>query len=303
MSRPHPRSINPPRPLFYLTTMKITTEPVKRCSLPLHTKGLIVIEAYSLPRNIRATARKYNIQTNQIRDWKHQGIDNDFNNFLESIVPVHEQTDAVRANLMDPSDENEEESLIRQAFRRQIDLKKRKRFSSFHHKQGGGRKRIFSEQTVSNLQSFFLEMREDDIPISVDELVCHAMLIDPVACVGASHSALQHRMYRLLEDWGSSYRRGTHKAQDTRLCFERMAEFHKYIHLMSEMMEIPPEAIYNFDETNVYFSPAVKNTYTIKGMKTIGISDTASSQQCTAMLGGSICFRCIQRCEHKKWEN
>lgn len=270
--------------------MKITTEPVKRVSLIIYDKGKIVLQAYSIDRNVKPTAREFNVQPKQIRKWKKEGFHDDCSSSLVPIVAVHEQTDAVRANSMEYTYlDVEDEPLVRQALRRQIELRKRKRLSSAHRKEGGGRKPSFSEETIQELLEFFIEMREDELPVTVEELICQVKLIDPAACEGVSHTALRHRMYRLLDSkMCSSYRKGTHKAQDTMLLGDRMREFNKYIRLKAKLLGVPSEAIFNFDETNVYFSPSIASTYTIKGLKTVGIKEKKSLQRCTAMLGGSM---------------
>jgi transposase-like protein len=119
--------------------MKITTEPVKRVSLSIYDKGKIVLQAHSIDQNVKPTAREFNVQPKQIRKWKKEGFHDDYSSSLVPIVAVHEQTDAVRANSMEYTYlDVEDEPLVRQALRRQIELRKRKRLSSAHRKEGGG---------------------------------------------------------------------------------------------------------------------------------------------------------------------
>ena len=81
------------------STMKITTVPVKRNTYSIFSKASIIIEAYKIPRNVKPTARKFNVQPKQIRQWKKAGVIEEFEKYKAQTHhrPTVEPA-AVRAN-------------------------------------------------------------------------------------------------------------------------------------------------------------------------------------------------------------
>jgi transposase-like protein len=248
----------------------------------------MVREAYSTEKNIRATARKYSVQPHQLREWKRLRLDEELALALENEQIVQRRaTAAVRANLMEANNnevDDDETSVQRQAAD-QDSRRKRKRSKSACRKTGGGRKCIFQAQTISDLKGFFDEARESDLSINIRVMMAQAKLLDPVECSYITETALQHRVYRLLRKWNVSWRRGTHKAQNTRHSAKVMRDFHTYIRNKIGLLGIGPSAVYNFDETNVHFCPHLTSTYCIRGSRSVGIKENKSSQRCTVMVG------------------
>lgn len=268
--------------------MKVTAKPVKRYSYSLKDKAVIAIEAYSRPRNVKPTARKFNVQTKQIRSWIDKGIVELYNKHLVP-VPVHTWvTDAVRANQTDDFGLDTDNRDVESSIIRQDSLEHQKRYTTAFRLKGGGRKAIMSRGLLQQLRGFVVEMRNDEYPLDMETMICQAQLFDPECKKDCNDDAFRQRMYRVMNGFRLSYRRGTHKAQIKRLYGKAMKDFHCYIKLKCEMLQISNEAVYNFDETNVYFSPHIDYSWTVKGDPTVGIKERKSSQRCTAMLGSSM---------------
>ena len=68
------------------------------------------------------------------------------------------------------------------------------------------------------------------------------------------HHALNQRLYRCLRHWDQSYRRGTHRAQNTRHCIKIINDFQNYVDHKIQRLGIPHEWVFNIDETNVPYS-------------------------------------------------
>lgn len=270
--------------------MKVTIAPVKRVSITLFDKAQIIVEAYSAENTVRGTARKYKIQPKQIRQWKKKGLVEMFQGHRHRVTPLNATTDAVRANMMNDEDLEMDEAAEQTTtlLSRQQLMKKRKRLSKAYRLEGGGRKKKFTPHMERQLRRFFIELRGDDIPVDMDILVCQAKLLDPAEVVNVSDSALKQRVNRLLLDWGGSYRHCTHKAQDAKLSKRVMKNFHSYIKRKCILMDIPRDAVYNFDETNVHFSPNISHSWDVRGAKTVAVAESKSSQRCTAMVGSSM---------------
>lgn len=269
--------------------MKITAKPVKNKTYSLFSKAEIAIEAYASPRNVKPTARKFNLQPKQIRDWVKKGIVEKYRRHFIRINAVHTETAAVRANNMVDFDAIEEElDELQVALDRQEYLKGRKRLACAYRMKGGGRKTMTGLQTKQQLKGFFMDMRKDDLPVDMAMFIAQANVIDPLCMVNVSLDAFRQRMNRLLKDWGGSYRLATHKAQIKKMHPKTMNEFQAYIKLKCQLLDIPKDAVFNFDETNVYFSPHVSYSWSGKGQNTINLREIKSSYRCTAMLGSSM---------------
>jgi hypothetical protein len=57
----------------------------------------------------------------------------------------------------------------------------------------------------------------------------------------------------LLQSWNITYRRCTHKAQNTRHCALVIDNFQRYVNEKIKLLEVSSEAIFNCDQTNCYF--------------------------------------------------
>ena len=271
------------------STMKITTVPVKRNTYSIFSKASIITEAYEIPRNVKPTARKFNVQPKQIRQWKKAGVIEEFEKYKARTNPrPNVEPAAVRANRIVDFILPEDSISVQMAICRRNTLKKRKRLSKAYRLEGGGRKQSLSRPLIRDLKNFLIEMREDEYPVDMELMICQAHILDPELMDTVTHDALRQRLYRCMKKWGFSYRRGTHKAQETKLDDGVMRKFHSYIKEKCKMLGILPNAVYNFDETNVYFSPHIDYSWDVAGAKTVGIKEKKSSQRCTAMLGSSM---------------
>ena len=277
--------------------MKVSTEPVRRVSYSILEKGRMVIEAYSTEKNIKPTARKYNVQSVQIRLWKRNGFDNLYQNYLEEEEALkrqrqeHQQgTAAERAVALVETDEesNDADSIERQQ-RIQEFRKRRKRQSKAHRIGGGGRKCKLRPETIESLKSFFDEYRAKNFTINIRLMLAQVRRLEPtVLQTCSSEYALRHRIYRLLAKWNITWRKGTHQAQNTRHTSKLMRDFHRYVRNKIDLLGVEPHQIYNFDETDVQFTPHLNNTYHVRGSRTVKQKVVKCSNRCTVFLGASM---------------
>jgi transposase-like protein len=242
--------------------MKISaTSTTSRHTYTLAAKRSIIAEAYALPLSVKSVARKYNVQPNQIRRWKRNFTANGELNVDGSPDPATLQTSCVRRR-------TRRVELCRQA--------------------GAGRKCLFSDKLIAELKDFFEKSRDEDFSISLRLMMAQAKLLSPETTLMVANTALESRIYRLLRKWDVSWRRGTHKAQNTRYSSEIMEDFHSYIRMKIKLLGVDCCAVYNADETNVYFSPQHTCTYAPRGSRTVAIKGSDSSSRCTVMLGASM---------------
>ena len=62
--------------------------------------------------------------------------------------------------------------------------------------------------------------------------------VDPKSLVGVTDNATRVRIWRLLKAWNISWRRATHKAQNTRHCKQVIADFRKYFFEKARMLGV-----------------------------------------------------------------
>ena len=110
---------------------------------------------------------------------------------------------------------------------------------------------------------------------------------DP-STVDLTYKALQSRIYRLLLKWDITYRRRTHKAQNTRFSESICNEFINYVNDKVKMMKVDWEHVYNADQTNVHYSMENSYTYAKKGSKTVTLKGVECSSRCTVMLSTNM---------------
>jgi transposase-like protein len=227
-----------------------------RFSYELGIKKRIVTEAYSIPRNLRPTARKFNVQANQIRLWKRK--------FDGGSFPALSHDDT------------------------SIDGEHAKRFKKDNSRfTGGGRKCSLSKDVINKLKRFYDGKRNEDLGVSLRLMTAECRLLDP-SVSSISSKALEGRVYRLLVKWDASWRRGTHKAQNTRHDIVVMNEFRSYVRMKASLLGVDCRAVFNADETNIYFSMEGKYTYAKRGSRTVAIKGATSSDRCTVMLGANL---------------
>ena len=222
--------------------------PEKRRSFSLEEKRTICTLAYRKPNNIKPVARQFWVQGNMIRRWRRADLDGG--------TLVRRRGDGSR-------------------------IKRRR--------SGGGRKIILNSTTIIKLKKFFDDQRNADYAVSLQILVAECRRVAlPMELDGVSRCALFTRIYRVLGRWDQSWRRSTHKAQNTRYAGQIIKDFIEYVHDKNRFLEVDPSLVYNVDETNVFFSQQTPFTYAQRGSRTVSVKSVNSSSRCTAMLGGSM---------------
>lgn len=208
---------------------------------------------------VRATGRKYRVYPSHIRRWKRK----------------FDEIDAIEA-LGDPDDE-----AIRKLVERNTSNKKQRL-------TGGGRTTEFSMELVSGLKAYFDARRDDNLSVSVRLLIIEARRLDPEACEALTYSAFRQRIHRLLNRWDVTWRRSTHKAQNTRFASKVIDDFQKYVNEKMIMLDISADNVYNCDQTNVYYSMESPYTWAKKGSESVPMKVSNSNNRVTAMLACSL---------------
>jgi hypothetical protein len=152
-----------------------------------------VAVAYSIPRNLRPTAHKFNVQANQIRLWKRK--------FDGGSCPAQSHDNTII--------DGENAKWLK---------KDNSRFT------GGGWNCSLSKDVINNFEMFYDRKRNEDVGVSLRQMTAECRLLDP-SVSSFSSKAHQGHVYRLLVKWDASWRRGTHKAQNTRHDIVVMNEF------------------------------------------------------------------------------
>ncbi len=238
-----------------------STNAVKKYTYTLAAKRSIVMEAYAEPLSVKRIARKFHVQPNQIRRWKRQfeGSDEDLLGLID-----------------DPTLPSSSWS------------KRRVTRTEGTRAAGAGRKCSFSEELIADLKKFFDTSRDEDFAVSLRLMIAEVRLLSPTTTSGLTNSVLEARIYRLLQKWNVTWRRGTHKAQNTRYSQVIIDDYHSYIRMKIKLLGVDCSAVYNADETNVYFSPQPTCTYAPRGSRTVSIKGANSSSRCSVMQGASM---------------
>jgi hypothetical protein len=233
----------------------------KKRTFSLSLKYAVVNKAY--PKNgakvsLRSVAREFNVQPTQIRKWKK--VINKLNQQLES------DDDSV-----------------------QIVKKMNRRSRSIHHTRGpgGGGKFTFGNNLIKQLKIFYDNKRQLNESVGTLHLRNEACKIDPTNLT-MDNNTLRMRIYRLFKLWNVSYRRATHKAQNTKHCQLVIKDFQEYVKNKISMLGCKLENVYNADQTNVYFSLESVYTYADTGSRTVSVKACDSNQRCTVMLSASV---------------
>jgi hypothetical protein len=179
------------------------------------------------------------------------------------------------------------EDLLGPAGTNKATLAAKRRNTSANKKRGpgGGRKGILPLAVTQELKKYFDARRELDLSVSLRGLIVECFRIDPVSASASTPIALRNRLYRLLKKADISYRRSTHKAQNTRHCMIVINHFLDYIHRKINMMDVSEEDIFNCDQNNCFYSMEGAYTYAAKGSKTVALLGAESTARCTIMLG------------------
>jgi transposase-like protein len=117
---------------------------------------------------------------------------------------------------------------------------------------GTGRKSLFSKNMMNGLKDFYFEQRELTNSVSVMQLRIHARSISEVEVdsilstnVIKPNHVVNQRLYRLLSKWDQSWRRGTHRAQNTRYEISVQNDFTSYLNQKIKRLGIPKEHVFN----------------------------------------------------------
>ena len=92
-----------------------------------------------------------------------------------------------------------------------------------------------------------------------------------------SDKQCQNRIRSFAKKNNISMRSVTHVAQNTRSNLALVRDFVSYIQQLCKMYCIDIKDVCNFDETNVHFAPETKQTYAVKGSKSVPIIKSESS--------------------------
>ena len=122
-------------------------------------------------------------------------------------------------------------------------------------------------------------------------LICKWSKIEPEGVASLTENAARMRMYRWMKRHKISFRVATHQAQGKAESQEVIKDFVDYIHYKVNMLVIPWSHVFNFDETNIYFSPEIKRTLARRGSRTVSVRKLDSASRCSAMLGCSAAGR------------
>ena len=161
---------------------------------------------------------------------------------------------------------------------------------------GAGRRNGIKDDIIEQLLAYFDERRNNLDKVDVRLLLTKLRQIDPSVndAVNSSNGCLAVRanlykqINRILGKQNIGLRRVTHQAQNTRMSEEMMLGFRNYIMEKMQMLMIDHECIANFDETNVYFSPASHTTLDRRGSRTVSVRGSGmSSHRSTVMIGVS----------------
>jgi DDE superfamily endonuclease len=154
-------------------------------------------------------------------------------------------------------------------------------------KPGAGRPSLILEENINRLKEFYDEKRKANLSVSTHQLMIEAKRIDRVSLGVLSSNALRLRIRRLLGQWDVSWRRATKIAQKKDHDIEMIQGFRETFFKTVKMIDVSPENVYNFDQTNISFSQHSKFTLENKGAKTVSVKGAESSSRCTVMLGAS----------------
>jgi hypothetical protein len=157
---------------------------------------------------------------------------------------------------------------------------------------GGGRKSVFSENMMDGLKAFYFEQRELTNSVSVMQLRIHDRNINDAEVdailsnnVLQPNHAIKQRLRRLLKTWDQLWRRGTHRAQNTRYEISIQNDFTSYVNQKIKRLGISKEHVFNVDETNIPFVMEQLSTWGQKADDTIAIRKADTTNRLSCLLG------------------
>jgi len=217
----------------------------------LWEKKSIVEEAYAAPRALKRTARKYRIQTNQIRKWR-----NNANALME--LPAY------------PTPRTIEERSVIKAAKQNVTLHK-------------GRPGTLSHDEAHYILDFYEQLRERGIPVDSQLLAIELQRFSP-QLNQVSIVILRRRVLRVMKKNNITHRCVTHKAQNIHYEQPIIDDFTHYINRQIVIGRYSADLIFNMDETNVDFDPSPRTTLSKIGERSVNARISGHSGRCTAIL-------------------
>jgi transposase-like protein len=216
----------------------------------LKEKKEIIKEAYATPLNVKAAARKYNIQPYIIRRWRAAIIR------MEAAAALEDHRE-----------------LTKEEIRKQLKKK------SNHP---GSRSTIPLEKG-EHLLEFYKNLRKGGHVVTVPMMMVELLRVHP-PFIDVPFQLLRLRVRRFCIANRIVRRRTTHAAQNHVYNQEVMADWVGYINREIEISKYSADVIVNMDETNVDFDMSSNYTLEEKGAETVNVRKTGSSERCTILL-------------------
>jgi DDE superfamily endonuclease len=155
------------------------------------------------------------------------------------------------------------------------------------HRITDGRPSSISKEVQTALLLWFDNERDNLLEkMTIFLVICKLRELVP-AYEEISRDILRKRLWRVFKRNEVTLRKITHQAQLSRNCAVLIADWGEYIRYKMNVLGIEHNNLCNFDETNVFFSPDSKKTLSRRGLRSIIVTQSESSQRCTVMIGVS----------------
>jgi len=220
----------------------------------LEKKRQIVNEAFSAPRMVKPTARKWSVQPTQIRKWRQQMQQ-------DAALPAY------------PYPRTVEERTI---------VKTHKLVKT----RNEGRPTTTPNDLLQQLLPYIEGLRERGNAVSTTTVTLELLRMAP-DLLNVGFVPLRRRVLRFLKKHHYTFRVVTHKAQNHRYHAMVIDDWVGHINRLIVASAYTEHSVVNFDETNVDFNPSHRNTLCKIGEKSISLRINGHSGRCTVMLGCS----------------
>jgi len=193
----------------------------------LDKKKSIVAEAYAVGNSIKSIAQKWQVQTNQIRKWHRQLLE-------DEPIPKYPEPCTI-----------EEHTAI-----------KEQKANKMRHKR-----RPFSidEGTLNGLLAVVEQVRDEGNAVSTT-LVTVELLRWASELAAVGFVPLHCQLLQFLKNYHLTVRVITHKAQNHGFHSGIFAEYTLYVNQQIVASHYAADCIVNFDETNIDFDPSPRLT-------------------------------------------
>lgn len=213
-------------------------------------KRAIIAEAYSRTRNIKQTARKYNIQPKQIRCWN------------TTFTTAEEQQLATSSNNCTL---NKGRTRAHQDIFDAVDI-------------------LFFDCRSRGLIVNYRLLTDHYI----HQEISHGIYVQDNDSVTKYFNNVYHKIRRWCIAKGYVIRAVTHTAQNRVYGVEICNGYVNYVNNIIRMYDINEDYIVNLDETNLYFDMTSNRTLDIRGTRTINQTTTGSSNRATVLLAVTL---------------